>query len=290
MTRPATCSSRWSRGVRERRFGSVVTLTVTPEMPDAVRELLIDNLEIAPEHVWEMENPLGLNDLFELMDLDRPDLKDPPLIPRVPVELRRGKDPFEAIRDGDMLLHHPYDAFSSVADFIQTAARDPQVLAIKHDPLPRRSGTNSQVVQALMEAVARGKQVRCWWNSRPASTRRTTSRWARQLEQAGIHVVYGRSGLKTHCKMAMVVRRDDDRPRRYVHLGTGNYNASTARIYDRPDALLTSRPQPAAEVTDRVQRLTGVMRIRRLATGSPSSPVSYASVAWNSSSARASIP
>jgi polyphosphate kinase len=245
------------QGVRERRFGSVVTLTVTPEMPDAVRELLIDNLEIAPEHVWEMENPLGLNDLFELTDLDRPDLKDPPLVPRVPVELRRGKDPFEAIRDGDMLLHHPYDAFSSVSDFIETAARDPQVLAIKQTLY--RVGSNSRIVQALLEANTRGKQVAVLVELKARFDEENNIEWARMLEQAGIHVVYSQANLKTHAKVALVVRREATGLQRYAHLGTGNYNASTARTYE-DYALLTCRPEICSDLTDLFNAMTAYAR------------------------------
>jgi polyphosphate kinase len=245
------------QGVRERRFGSVVTLTVTPNMPEAVRELLVDNLEIAPGHVWEMENPLGLNDLFELTDLDRPDLKDPPLVPRIPAELRRGKDPFEAIREGDMLLHHPYDAFSSVADFIETAARDPQVLAIKQTLY--RVGSKSPIVQALMEANTRGKQVAVLVELKARFDEENNIEWARTLEQAGIHVVYSQVNLKTHAKVALVVRREATGLQRYAHLGTGNYNASTARTYE-DYALLTCRPEICSDLTDLFNALTAYSR------------------------------
>jgi polyphosphate kinase len=245
------------QGVRERRFGSVVTLTVTSAMPEAVRELLLDNLEIAPGHVWEMENPLGLSDLFELTDLDRPDLKDPPLVPRVPAELRRGKDPFEAIREGDMLLHHPYDAFSSVADFIETAARDPQVLAIKQTLY--RVGSKSPIVQALMEANARGKQVAVLVELKARFDEENNIEWARTLEQAGIHVVYSQVNLKTHAKVALVVRREATGLQRYAHLGTGNYNASTARTYE-DYALLTCRPEICSDLTDLFNALTAYSR------------------------------
>jgi polyphosphate kinase len=245
------------QGVRERRFGSVVTLTVTSAMPRTVRELLMDNLEITPEHIWEAQNPLGLSDLFELMDLDRPDLKDPPLVPRVPSELRRGKDPFEAIRDGDMLLHHPYDAFSSVADFIQTAARDPQVLAIKQTLY--RVGSNSPIVQALMEANTRGKQVAVLVELKARFDEENNIEWARTLEQAGIHVVYSQVGLKTHAKVALVVRREPNGLQRYAHLGTGNYNASTARTYE-DYALLTCRPEICSDITDLFNAMTAYAR------------------------------
>jgi polyphosphate kinase len=245
------------QGLLGRRFGSVVTLTVTPKMPETVRELLMENLEITPEHLWEMEDPLGLYDLFELMSLDRPDLKDPPLAPHIPVELRRGKDPFEAIRDGDMLLHHPYDAFSSVSDFIETAARDPQVLAIKQTLY--RVGSNSRIVQALMEANARGKQVAVLVELKARFDEENNIEWARMLEQAGIHVVYSQVNLKTHAKVALVVRREATGLQRYAHLGTGNYNASTARTYE-DYALLTCRPEICSDLTDLFNALTAYSR------------------------------
>jgi polyphosphate kinase len=195
--------------------------------------------------------------LFELIDLDRPDLKDPPLVPRIPAELRRGKDPFEAIRDGDMLLHHPYDAFSSVADFIQTAARDPQVLAIKQTLY--RVGRNSPIVQALMEANARGKQVAVLVELKARFDEENNIGWARMLEQAGIHVVYSQVNLKTHAKVALVVRREATGLQRYAHLGTGNYNASTARTYE-DYALLTCRPEICSDLTDLFNAMTAYSR------------------------------
>jgi polyphosphate kinase len=158
-------------------------------MPDTVRELLIDNLEITPEHVWELENPLGLNDLFELTDLDRPDLKDPPLVPRVPVELRRGKDPFEAIRDGDMLLHHPYDAFSSVPTLSRRQRANPiarhqtDLYRVGQLAYCRRSGGQH-----------RGKRVAVLVGAARFDGENNIS--GRVLEQAGIHVVYSQANLR----------------------------------------------------------------------------------------------
>ena len=176
------------KGLRQRRFGSVVNLTIQTGTPKRVRELLRANLEMQPEDVWEVDAPLGLSDAAELTDLDRPDLKNPPLIPRSLPELRRGQDPFAAIRRGDLLLHHPYDAFSTVTDFIQAAAYDPQVLAIKQTLY--RVGQNSQIVQALLEANNLGKQVAVLVELKARFDEENNIEWARMLERAGVHVVY----------------------------------------------------------------------------------------------------
>src|SRR5690242_11632002 len=171
------------KGLRQRRFGSVVNLTIQTGTPKRVRELLRANLEMQPEDIWEVDAPLGLSDVAELTDLDRPDLKDPPLIPTLLPELRRGQDPFAAIRRGDLLLHHPYDAFSTVTDFIQAAAYDPQVLAIKQTLY--RVGQNSQIVQALLEANNLGKQVAVLVELKARFDEENNIEWARMLERAG---------------------------------------------------------------------------------------------------------
>ena len=244
-------------GVRQRRFGSVVTLTVQPEMPAGVRELLRENLEIDRADVMEIEGPLGLADLSELTDLDRPDLKDQPLVPRIPVELSLGHDLFSVISRSDLLLHHPYDAFSTVAEFIETAARDPQVLAIKQTLY--RVGSNSPIVNALLDANERGKQVAVLVELKARFDEENNIEWARRLEHEGVHVVYGQLDLKTHGKVALVVRREADCLRRYVHLGTGNYNASTARVYE-DFALLTCRPDIGEDASNLFNALTGYAR------------------------------
>ena len=245
------------QGLRERRFGSVVSLVVTSAMPTQVREILRENLEIGPADVMELPDPLGLGDLGELLDLDRPDLKDAPLIPRVPPELRHGQDLFAALRRGDLLLHHPYDAFSSVVDFIDAAARDPNVLAIKQTLY--RVGQNSPIVNALLEANERGKQVAVLVELKARFDEENNIEWARTLERAGVHVVYGQVDLKTHAKVALVVRREAGGVQRYVHLGTGNYNASTARGYE-DYALLTCRPDLGEDATQLFNALTGYAR------------------------------
>ena len=245
------------QGVRERRFGSVVSVQVQAGTPKSVRALLREHLEIADADLYTVDGPLGLADLTQLLDLDRPDLKDIPLQPRVPVELRRGQDPFAAIRKGDLLLHHPYDSFSSVADFIQLAARDPQVVAIKQTLY--RVGSNSPIVQALLEANERGKQVAVLVELKARFDEENNIEWARMLDRAGVHVVYGQVDLKTHAKVALVVRREAGGLLRYVHLGTGNYNAATARTYEDL-ALLTCRPDIGDDATLLFNALTGFAR------------------------------
>ncbi len=244
-------------GLRQRRFGSVVALAVQADMPATVRALLRDYLEIEDGDVYEQDGPLDLTGLTELMEIERPDLKDQPLVVRIPPELRAARDPFAAIQRGDLLLHHPYDSFSSVAEFIQAAARDPQVLAIKQTLY--RVGTNSAIVQALLEANERGKQVAVLVELKARFDEEHNIEWARTLEGAGVHVVYGQIDLKTHAKIALVVRRERDGLRRYVHLGTGNYNASTARVYE-DYALLTCRPELGADASNLFNALTGYAR------------------------------
>jgi polyphosphate kinase len=247
------------RGLRQRRFGSVINLTIQAGTPKKIRELLRDYLELEAADVWEIEGPLGLGDLAELTDLDRPDLKTPPIVTHVPPELARGQDPFAALRRGDLLLHHPYDAFSTVAEFIEAAARDPHVLAIKQTLYRVGEGQNSPIVQALLEAVERGKQVAVLVELKARFDEENNIEWARMLERAGVHVVYSQIDLKTHAKVALVVRREGAGLRRYVHLGTGNYNAATARVYE-DFALLTSRGDIGEDATNLFNALTGYAR------------------------------
>jgi polyphosphate kinase len=242
------------QGLRQRRFGAVVALIVQPEMPGAVRELLIENLEMDAHDLWELEGPLGLDDVSQLTSLDRPELKAPPLVAYIPPELRRGQDPFSAIRHGDLLLHHPYDAFASVADFIKAAANDPQVLTIKQTLY--RVGQNSEIVRSLLEANDHGKQVAVLVELKARFDEENNIEWARRLDRAGVHVVYGEADLKTHAKVALVVRQEASGLVRYVHLGTGNYNAITARGYE-DFALLTCRADIGEDATNLFNALTG---------------------------------
>ncbi len=248
------------QGLREQRFGSVVDLAINPSMPERIRNLLLEYLEITPSDLTVIDGPLGLGDLMELYSLDRPDLKDPPFTPRTPPQLRPGHDLFAAIRQGDLLMHHPYDSFNSVVDFIRAAALDPQVRAIKQTLY--RVGTNSPMVSMLKEAVENGKQVAVLVELKARFDEENNIEWARELERAGVHVVYGLIGLKTHAKVALVVRREADGLRRYVHLGTGNYNATTARIYEDL-GLFTCRPDFGADASDLFNALTGYSRKTR---------------------------
>ncbi len=242
------------QGLRQRRFGEAVQLVIEPSMPQRVRSLLMANLKLGPEDVYATRAPLGLADLMELHSVDRPDLKDPPLVPHVPAAMRAGEDPFESIQRHDILLHHPYDSFGSVVELLQTAARDPQVLAIKQTLY--RVGEHAPVVDALLDAVQHGKQVAVLVELTARGDERSNIDWARELERSGVHVAYGLIGLKTHGKVALIVRREGDGIVRYVHLGTGNYNAFTARTYE-DYALLTAREDLAVDASELFNYLTG---------------------------------
>jgi polyphosphate kinase len=244
--------------VRERRFGMVVDLAVNPAMPARIRHLLIDNLEITPQDLTVIDGPLGMGDVMELMSLPKPDLKDKAFTPRMPSVLQQhGTNLFTAVQKQDILLHHPYDSFNSVVDFIRVAANDPQVLTIKQTLY--RVGKNSPIVNTLLEAVENGKQVAVLVELKARFDEENNIGWAKQLEQAGVHVVYGLIGLKTHAKIALVIRREEQGLRRYVHLGTGNYNASTAKIYEDL-GLISCRPDFGTDASQLFNSLTGYSR------------------------------
>ncbi|GCF06858.1 polyphosphate kinase 1 [Dictyobacter arantiisoli] len=243
--------------VRERRFGVVVDLAVNPSMPQRIRSLLLDNLEITENDLTIIDGPLGMGDVNELQHITRPELKDPPFTPRVPPIIRNNENIFDAIQKHDILLHHPYDSFNPIVDFIRTAAEDPQVLAIKQTLY--RVGSNSPVVNALLHAVENGKQVAVLVELKARFDEENNIGWARELERAGVHVVYGLVGLKTHAKVAMVVRKEEDGLSRYIHLGTGNYNASTAKIYEDL-GIFTCRHDIGVDVTSLFNSLTGYSR------------------------------
>jgi polyphosphate kinase len=250
-------------GVRRRRFGSVVRLTVSPAMPARLRELLAENLEVVPQDVYdELEPPLGLARLGSLSGaVDRTDLKFPSFVPATPRRLRpkSGSDLFAAVHDGDVLLHHPFDAFTPVVEFLQEAARDPGVLAIKQTLY--RVGRDSPVVHALLEASQNGKQVAVLVELKARFDEESNIGWAKALEAEGVHVIYGLLGYKTHSKIALVVRREGDRLVRYVHLATGNYNPVTATLYTDL-GLLTADPEIGEDATHLFNYLTGYSRRR----------------------------
>ena len=243
--------------IRQRRFGAVVRLAVQPGMPARLRQLLLQNLNLDPDELYEIRGQLGLSVLMQLLKLNRPDLKDEPDVPRIPAPFRDLAQPqalWDVLRQRDVLLHHPYDSFQPVIDFIETAATDPNVLAIKQTLY--RVGNNSPIVRALMHARDLDKQVTVLVELKARFDEENNITWARALERAGVHVVYGVPNLKTHAKMAMVVRREGDLLRRYVHVGTGNYNAGTARVYTDL-GLMTSNPDITADVADVFNYLTG---------------------------------
>jgi len=251
------------QGVRQRRFGAVVRLTIQHDMPQRIRELLLANLKITPDDLYEVEGSLGLSDLMGLMKIDRPDLKDPPFYPARPPLLRNARSSteiFSAIRQQDILLHHPFDSFRPIVELIEAAAEDPDVLAIKQTLY--RVGSNSPIVKALMHARDQDKQVTVLVELKARFDEENNITWARALERAGVHVVYGLVGLKTHAKIALIVRREQDGLRRYVHLGTGNYNAGTARIYTDL-GLLTCKSELGADASDLFNLLTGYSRQHR---------------------------
>ncbi len=249
--------------LRRRRFGSAVRLEVDQGMPDEMRAFLLAGVGLDPEDLFEVPGMLDLTCLWQVATLDVPELRDPPWTPVVPprlVPVDEGDpvDVFAAIRAGDLLVHHPYESFSaSVERFITQAADDPDVLSIKQT-LYRTSG-DSPVVRDLIRAAEQGKQVVVLVEIKARFDEEANIVWARKLEQAGAHVVYGLVGLKTHSKVALVVRREGTGLRRYLHLGTGNYNPKTARLYTDL-GLLTCRPELGADATDLFNYLTGLSR------------------------------
>lgn len=246
------------QSVRQRRFGSVVRLGINPGMPERIRQILIENLDIDRNDVYVLDGPLGLSDLMSLYNsIDRYDLKEPPFKPDIqPALLHKDEDSsiFEAIRQGDILLHHPYDSFTPVVEFLKTAANDPDVLAIKQTLY--RVGKKPPVVEALLEAAQNGKQVAVLVELKARFDEESNIGWAKMLEKEGVHVVYGLLGLKTHSKTTMVVRREGEGIRRYLHLATGNYNAVTAQLYEDL-GMFTCDEELGADVTDLFNYLTG---------------------------------
>ncbi len=240
--------------VAQRHFGSAIRLEVDARMPERIRSILSRNLRISPYQVYEQEGHLGLADLMELTKLDRPELKFAPFLPIKPPGFEGEESVFSILRDRDVALYHPYESFGPVVDMIRTAAKDPNVIAIKQTLY--RTGPNSPIVEALREARERGKQVSALVELKARFDEETNIVWARALEEAGVHVVYGLVGLKVHCKMCLIVRREPHGIQRYVHLSTGNYNPVTARIYT-DIGYMTSDPDLASDVSDLFNSLTG---------------------------------
>ena len=251
--------------LRRRRFGRAVRLEVDPSMTGEVLDLLLEELELTASDVYAPTAPLDLGELWQIASMDRPELQEPPWAPMTPPRLATaGDEPvdlFAVVRERDVLVHHPYDSFAtSVEAFLTQAAADPDVLAIKQT-LYRTSG-DASIVAALARAAEEGKQVAALVEVKARFDEQRNIVWARQLEQAGVHVVYGMVGLKTHSKVLLVVRREEDGIRCYCHVGTGNYNADTARIYE--DLGLLSADQALGEdLIDLFNHLTGFSRPTR---------------------------
>ncbi|QUR66869.1 RNA degradosome polyphosphate kinase [Mycobacterium spongiae] len=249
------------RELARRRFGSPVRLEIADDMTESMLELLLRELDVHPRDVIEVAGLLDLSSLWQIYGVDRPALKDRTFVPATHpafAERETPKSIFATLREGDVLVHHPYDSFStSVQRFIEQAAADPDVLTIKQT-LYRTSG-DSPIVRALIDAAAAGKQVVALVEIKARFDEQANIRWARALEQAGVHVAYGLVGLKTHCKTALVVRREGAALRRYCHIGTGNYNSKTARLYEDV-GLLTASPDIGADLTDLFNSLTGYSR------------------------------
>jgi polyphosphate kinase len=241
----------------------VVRLDVTSTMPERMRQVLVENLEVTPAEVFTLEPPLGLSGLMAVAAVERPDLKFPSFVPGTPARLasrHAGEDDlFAAIRRHDVLLHHPFDSFTPVVDFLRLAARDPNVLAIKQTLY--RVGRNSPVVKALLDAVQHGKQVAVLVELKARFDEESNITWARALEAEGVHVIYGLLGYKTHSKIALVVRREGEGLARYVHLATGNYNAVTAGLYTDL-GFFTCDPEIGEDATHLFNYLTGYSRER----------------------------
>jgi len=246
------------RTVNSRRFGFVVRVAVDPDMPGRMRKILVENLKLDPLDVFKFKGPLGLANIMYLYDhIDRYDLKYPAFIPAVPEMLdeeEKPTDPFYNIRRNDILIHHPYDSFASVVDFLEAAAKDPNVLAIKQTLY--RVGKNAPVVDSLLRARSQGKQVAVLVELKARFDEESNIGWARTLEREGVHVVYGLLGLKTHSKIALVIRKEGDHIRRYMHLGTGNYNEVTAHLYEDL-GLFTCDEKIGADATQLFNYLTG---------------------------------
>ena len=243
-------------GIRRRRFGSVVRVTIEEGTPDQVLEILRQNLSVGPQELCAVRAPLGTSSLWGFQDVDRPDLKYRPFVPAVPPLLQgvRGSDIFAMIAQRDILLHHPYDSFEPVLELVRAAAHDPDVLAIKQTLY--RVGSNAPIVEALLDAAANDKQVAVMVELKARFDEESNIGWARALENEGAHVVYGLVGLKTHSKALLIVRREGGRVRRYVHVGTGNYNAVTTRQYTDL-SLLTCREDFGADASVLFNYLTG---------------------------------
>ena len=246
--------------LHNRRKGEAVRLEVSADCPEEIRRELLATLGLEAHDLYAIEGPIAPGRLMAIVEGDHsPELRDVPFVAPGVEGLQEGADVFETLRRGDLLLHHPYESFDGVLQFLQQAAADPRVLAIKQTLY--RTGGDRRIVGALMDAVKNGKQVTVVVELKARFDEANNIAWSRRLEEAGVHVVYGVVGYKVHAKVCLVVRRDDDGIRRYVHLGTGNYNPSTARLYTDL-SLLTCRPDVGEDATTLFNLLTGVCQHR----------------------------
>lgn len=249
----------------QRRFGRVVRLEVHPDMPDEMLDLLLREMGATADDVYRVDGPLDLSGLWGVFNLDRPELKFPVFTgvtpPRLSADRGETIDFFEVIRQGDLMAHHPYDSFASTVEaFVTRASKDPDVLAIKMTLY--RTNSDSQIMQALIEAAERGKQVVALVELKARFDEERNIEWAQRLEDVGVHVMYGVVGLKTHTKVALVMRREGDRIVRYAHIGTGNYNETTARNYEDV-GVFTADPDLGSDLSDLFNYLTGYSRRTR---------------------------
>ena len=241
------------QNLRQRRFGDVVRLEISKSMPSDMAEYLMHALEISDEDVYPIDGPMCITDAFEIASMNRPDLKERDFIISVPPAFENGDSTFDIIRRGDVLLHHPYMPYSHITDFLREAAEDPDVLAIKM--CLYRIGSDSPIAPLLIEASERGKQVTALIEIKARFDEANNIEWGKRLERAGVHVVYGLLGLKTHAKTTLIIRREGDELRRYVHLATGNYNPATSAVYTDL-GLLTDDDQIGEDVTELFNYLT----------------------------------
>lgn len=246
--------------IKQRKFGSVVRLEIEKNMPEFMIEILSENLGIKQTDIHIIDGAIGLSDLMELYDLPFHHLKELPHQAKPFGTIDENENIFSLVSNKDLLLHHPYDSFAPVIDFINQASQDPDVLAIKQTLY--RVGSNSPIVKYLIEAAERGKQVAVLVELKARFDEENNIFWARELEKAGVHVVYGLLGLKTHAKMAMVVRKESEGVKRYVHLGTGNYNPSTAKLYTDL-GLFTANKEICEDVSNIFNYLTGYSKIKK---------------------------
>ena len=246
------------REIRRRKFGAVVRLEVHPDTPQRIREFLLSKLEIEEDDLYEERGVLGASALMSVAMMPRADLHDIPFVQNLNHALAEAQDPFAVVRQGDILLHHPYDSFQPVLHFLRRAAEDPAVLAIKMTLY--RTGSNSEIVKALIAAAENGKQVAVAIELKARFDEQNNIVWARQLERSGVHVFYGSVGLKTHAKVILVVRQEDAQIRRYVHLSTGNYNVTTSRLYTDL-GLFTADQVLGEDVSEVFNALSGFAKV-----------------------------